>query len=183
MEKEIETVEFALENCEGIVIPYQCFDNFKFTINDTRGYIQTLDCTIKDNGTIEYLTYGNNTESPIQRLAEYKDICVIVLTYNDKSKKEIRIDWYEDNKHFRTNENKNQTNNLLDYRTINIKIAPYIPKYSLADTFEFTVGEAFQGEEDNAIIKIEWDINGNKFISNITKLTEQQVRQSYIRVS
>ena len=181
MKKEIKEVQFVLENCESITVPYQCFSNFEFTIDTTNDrYIRTLNCVIKDSGNIEYGTYSDNTTSPIKRLSEYGDICDVNITYNDKSKEEYCIIWYDDRN---GNSNDNQTSELIDYRTINIKIAPHIPKYSLADTFEFAVGEVFQGEEDKAIIKIEWDINRNKFISNITKLTEQQVRQSYIRVS
>ena len=178
MEKEIEKIELVLENCETIIIPFGCFDNFEFTTGDSKrddtcdGYIKTLVCTINDHGNIDYgMTFCTDI-SPIKRLSEYNDITWIYIYYKDKSSKRYYI-----------NDCKNQISKLIDYRTIEIKIAPYTPKYSLADTFEFAVGEAFQGEEDKAIIKIEWDINGNKFISNITKLTEQQVRQSYIRVS
>ena len=189
MENKIKGVQFVLENCESITIPYQCFDKFEITTDDIKnddtqdGYIKTLDCTIKDHGNIEYggIIFVKDI-SPIKRLSNYNDITWIYIYYKDKSQKKYYTNWYDGDKYY-NEDNKNQTSELIDYRTINVKIAPYILRYSLADIFEFAVGEAFQGEKDKATIKIEWDINGNKFISNINKLTEQQVRQSYIRVS
>ena len=185
MDNNIKEIKFVLENCESINIPYECFDKFEFTTDSDNEYIQTLNCTITDNGKIEYgMTYDGNITSPVQRLNKYRDICCVNIIYNDESTVEGNIKWHDniDNEDM----NDNQTNELIDYRTINIKIVPFIPKYSLIDIFNLTVGTTLKGEDDGQIYEIESNYgDNNKYLynSNINKLTEQQVRQSYIQVS
>ena len=187
MEKEIKEITFVLENCESITVPYQCFSNFEFTIDDMTKkhdrYIKTLNCVINDNGSIEYgMTYDGNMTSPIKRLSECEDICWVYIIYNDKSKEEHYVNWCDDDNE---NSNDNQTSRLIDYHTIEIKIAPYVPKCSLIDIFNFAIGTTFKGEKDKIFYTIEAQLKNkdNKYISSIIQLTEEQANQLYIKVS
>ena len=88
MSKKIKEVEFLLENCESIIVPYECFKEF----DDSNG---EYNFTIKDNGQIRYgTTFGNNTTTPLQRLNLFDDITNMYLKYEDNAESPIRINWY-----------------------------------------------------------------------------------------
>lgn len=146
----IKNVEFHLENCESISVPFECFQKFKIIENNkNRNEIFIFECTIVDNGKICYsTTWSNNINNPIYRLHQYDDICCIVIMYDDSTTKRYDIHWYDND----PNNNKNQTSKMQDYRTIHIKIKPYIRKYTINEIFKFKNGTKFKDFKNNIYV-------------------------------
>jgi len=146
----IKNVKFHLENCESILVPFECFKEFKIIENNKNpNEIFIFECIIVDNGKVNYsTTWHNNITSPIYRLSQYNDICYIIITYNDGSIKEYSVRWYDNDPH----NNKNQTSKMHDYKTIHIKIKPYIKKYTIDKVFKFKVGTKFKDNQNNIYI-------------------------------
>ena len=193
MDKKIKSIKFVLENCESISVPYECLDKFEYVADKTKtdedhtGYITNLDCIVKDNGNMEYgMTWDGNETTPIQRLNKYNDICWIDIFYEDGLKENYGVNWYydEDDEYCNSQNNENQTNKLINYKTLHIIVKPYVPKYSIMDIFDFSFDKdtTFKGKDDSKIYEVKLSDKG-KYILNIGDLTEQQIRQSYIKIN
>lgn len=156
MSNQIKNIQIDFENCEGISIPYNCFKNLTFKLDETKkdencdGHIINMECTIIDNGNITYsTTWSSNRTSPIERLNQYEDICWFDILYSDDTKKSYYVDWYYESDYANPQENKNQTNQLMDYKTIHIKVEPYEQKYTVSEIFDFDEGTKFKDEDNN----------------------------------
>lgn len=111
----IEYIEFALENCESMKIP---FENFKqFHLEEKEEYVN-LDCIIEGVDNIEHFTYTKG-ESPFQRLVRYNDISGITIKFKDKKNTVSYLPiWH--NPYFTNNEF--QTSSILEFNKIHIRI-------------------------------------------------------------
>lgn len=120
--ENIKTVEFVLENCESVIVPYDCFEEFKIDgmMIEEKRFIYKLNCLIKMDKNIIYgATWSGNNKHPFYRLYEENDITQIKINYDNNTKKEFDIEW---GGLFCTNTNEHQVNNLIDYNTLHIHI-------------------------------------------------------------
>ncbi|WP_291567050.1 MULTISPECIES: hypothetical protein [unclassified Clostridium] len=124
-EKLIKTVEFVLENCETVIVPYNCFKLFKINRSEPISNKQTithLDCVIEISKDMKYgSTCSYNFKHPFYRLHDCNDITQIELTYEDNAKSLVYVDWREDVWTY-SDTNKYQMNTLFDYNTLHIHI-------------------------------------------------------------
>lgn len=112
---KIEYIEFTLENCEGMKIPYE---NFKqFLLEEKDGHV-SLDCIIEGVDNIEYDIYTRG-ESPLQRLARYDDISCIIIKFEDEKDTVSYLPMWR-NPYFADNEF--QTSTILEFNKIHIRI-------------------------------------------------------------
>ena len=173
MDKQIKQIEFVFENCESVVIPYECFTSFKYEISqDKNDTISYFDATIKDNGQLDYGCGFDSYQTPIQRIKEYNDITNIYIKYTDSSEEHFYVIWSNDMQN-----NKNQTSKLIDFRTIHIMIKKYIPKYWLYQIFNLKEDIQFKGLTDNKIYKIKDDK------LSISEITSEIINQKYIIIN
>lgn len=178
--KEIEAISIVFENCESILIPYNCVRklDYKSSIQENKDYdlITELDCIIENNGSIKYdTTWSSNTISPIARICQYNDICYFDIIYTDNTKQSNYIKWYYENDYDNPQTNKNQTSKLLEYNKAHIHVEPYIPKYTLSELFGFPPKTIFKDEENN---KYEMQLNSSGKYINIP-MTEKYINMKY----
>lgn len=174
MSKKIKEVEFLLENCESIIVPYECFKEF----DDSNG---EYNFTIKDNGQIRYgTTFGNNTTTPLQRLNLFDDITNMYLKYEDNAESPIRINWYYKNEWDNPQNNQYQKSELLSFNELHISISKNNYTLSLSDVFSLD-GEIII-EEVNS--KKRFRIK-DKSITSIkpSAITQEFINDRYIIVS
>lgn len=183
--KNIKSVKFVLENCEVLVIPFECFKKFNIVENNkNKNEIFIFECVIEDNNKSEYITtWSRNTTSPIQRLGQYNDICHIDIIYMDGASKEYHVPWYDSN----PNSNKNQSSKMLDYKTVSIRIKPYIQKYSISEVLKFKNGTKFKDYNKNIyIVDVVNNIKKLFLIKENTRvelpLESTYINQKYIKI-
>jgi hypothetical protein len=168
MNKNIKEIHFSFENCEGIIVPYECFSRFDFTTDaEDKFKITHLNCEIKDNGNSKYTTtWTNNNTSPIQRLGQYPDITSIDITYDDNSNDDYGVKWYwdDEDEYNIPEENKNQHNNLIGYNEIHITVKPYIKSYFIYEIFNLPTNTLLKDDTENTYI-ILLDENSNKYLA------------------
>lgn len=138
--KNIKSIELVFENCEGVIIPIECFEEFyiedldKLKNEDT---IKSLRFKIKDNGDIEYTTsWSNNIISPLQRISRDNDITNIYIKYEDETEIQLFPNWY-DNGYCGSQYNEIQTSELISYNELELIINPNVKTYSLKDVLEY----------------------------------------------
>lgn len=188
MGKIIKHVEFVLENCEVIIIPYQCFKTLSINgsedLNSLKDgdAITNMECDIINNGIMSYGYGFNNQESPIERLNNSNDICAVNFIYNDDTSISMRIEWYQDENNYynQPQYNENQTSNKLNYNSIHIEIKPFIRTYSIQEVFEFEVGTYI--EDENGVKYIISDNGNGKFIEE-KLLSAKMVNMKYTLLS
>lgn len=137
-EKEIDHIEICFEDCESIIIPYNCVKELYYKSNTQQNedcdLITELDCIIENDGSTKYsTTWSGNTTSPITRINQYNDICYFDIIYKDGIKKSNYVDWYYKDDYDQSEENKNQTSELLEYNKIHIHVEPYIPQRTISE--------------------------------------------------
>ncbi|GEM_PF-3308584 len=136
----IKEIEIGLENCESVIIPFDCFKEFDYISKDDT-HISVLTCLIEDNGKSEYSsTFMNSKISPIQRLAKYDDIAYIEIHFVNGTSSFLYVIWHDGD----DDNNKNQKSQLISYKEISIEIKPYIKTYSVTELFEFPNGTKFK---------------------------------------
>lgn len=111
----IDYIEFTLENCENMKIPYENFKQFHLEEKD--GYV-SLDCIIEGADNVECDIYTKG-ESPLQRLARYDDISGIVIKFEDEKDTVSYLPMWR-NPYFTNNEF--QTSTILDFNKVHIRI-------------------------------------------------------------
>lgn len=120
----IKEIEIIFENCESIIIPFECFKKFDYVTNETQ--MLALSCLIEDNGNLKYSGILMDSEiTPLNRLVEYEDIaCVKIFFCNDTSRLYYVIwnDGVLDN-------NKDQCSRLLSHKEVSIEIKQYIETF------------------------------------------------------
>jgi hypothetical protein len=174
MEYNIGYIEFLLENCESIIVPFDAFEKFRIDINENNQINAYF--VIKDNGKIEYSSeWSDKTIHPIQRLAKYNDITRIYKVYNDGNSECFYVDWYDED----PNSNKNQYSKLIDYKTLCIEIKEFIQEYYLCELFDFDIGTKFKDEKGN-VCELKLDENG-KYLSGINSY-EKYFKQKYVLI-
>ncbi len=180
---KIKEVEFILENCESVIVPLNCLES-GLTMSASKEddtLLTQFQCNIQDNGEVRYGCTWDDKTHPLHRLAQYNDICRIKFTYEDGNKKELSIQWYEDeeNPWDMSNENLNQTTEFIDYKTFKINIKPYIKKYSINEILGFPSGTVFKGDNGK-----EYEILENENIKYIdVKLEQKYLEMKYKKVS
>jgi len=181
----IKNISFTLENCEGVLVPFKCFKKFKVVENNKNAdKLFILECLIEDNGEIEYTsTWMKNTTSPIQRLGRGDDITSIYITYDDDSTQRYSIPWYD----YNPNSNKNQSSQMIDYKTVQIKIKPYIQKYSIVDVLNSKSGTKFKDINKNVYVveeinKVKKLFSLNKINKTVLPLESTYINQEYIKL-
>lgn len=120
--KEIKTVEFVLETNESVIVPYDCFKEFKIGGISLKEELLAykLECLIEIDKNIAYgATWSGNTKHPFYRLYEENDITQIQINYDNGTKKELNVEW---GGLFCTNTNEHQVNSLIDCNTLHIHI-------------------------------------------------------------
>lgn len=132
------SVEFGLENCEVVIVPYECFQSMDVVIN-ADNIITHFNCHIFDNGHCKYaFTFEGNSTSPIARLAEYDDIVSICFVYEGRSEDHYVL-WGDDD-NFQSNER--QSSELKSYKEAHIFIKDLPPSsfvkniFSMLDVYE-----------------------------------------------
>lgn len=116
--KDVKSISFVMENCELMVIPSNCIKSMKVAIKNNT--IDSFSIVIEDNGIKREEGYEDYLGSPVNRLATYDDICKIDFQLNSNNNQTIEtvVKW----KGGSSNNNKCQTHNKINYRTISIKI-------------------------------------------------------------
>lgn len=113
---DIKQVRFGLENCESILIPFECFKEFYYDKDNNE--VISLYCTVKDNSNIDYVGFDNSM-TPIQRLAQNNDITHVNITYEDGSSEKLSVNWFDD---YNPDSNESQVSELINYSEIHIQI-------------------------------------------------------------
>lgn len=148
MNTKIKGIEFILENCEGVYIPFECFKEFKINgETDIQTIIQKNsihDCTFKiiGNGQEKYIRGFNTTVTPLQRLAQYNDVCYIEIYFTNGDK--IKMDCWHGNMPC---DNEWQSTIMHNYNEITLAIEP--KKYIFKEILEFPIGSQFLDKDDN----------------------------------
>lgn len=181
---QIKELHFGLENCEGIIIPYDCFKGL--SINNSTDIsslknddvIRYMECDITDNGKMEYsMTHEGNDIYPLTRLSEYEDMTSVDIIYEDDTEIKLRVQWYdEDNPYCNRNHNSNQVTNKLNYNAIHIEIEPFIQKYTIQEVFEFDINTIVENENKDCFVIAE-DKYG-KFLEG-QRLSEKLINSMY----
>lgn len=117
MNKQITSLEFCLENCEGILFGK---DSIKHFFNENN----EISLLLEDHGDCFYTTtWSENKTHPLMRLINYQDIVLIRITYDDNSIEEIEPEWYFENEYCSPTNNKYQINEMKDWKTVSITIS------------------------------------------------------------
>lgn len=117
MNKQITSLEFCLENCEGVLIGKDSIKHFSNENNE-------ISLLLEDHSDCSYTTtWSENKTHPLKRLVEYQDIVSIRITYNDNSTEEIEPEWYYENEYCSPQNNEYQINEMKDWKTVSIKIS------------------------------------------------------------
>lgn len=117
MNKQITSLEFCLENCEGILVGKDSIKHFSNENNE-------ISLLLEDHGDCSYTTtWSGNKVHPLKRLIEYEDIVLIRITYDDNSIEEIEPEWYFENEYCSPTNNKYQVNEMKDWKTVSITIS------------------------------------------------------------
>lgn len=174
MSKKIKEVKFLLENCESIIVPYECFKEF----DDSNG---EYNFTIKDNGCIDYgETFSSNEKTPLQRLNHYDDIVKIYVKYDDDTESIIRPDWYYENEWDNPQNNQYQKSELLSFNELHISISKNNYTLSLSDVFSLDGEIIIEGVNSKKRFRIK-----DKSITSIkpSAITQEFINDRYIIVS
>lgn len=190
----IKEIEIGLENCESVIIPFECFKKFDYTPKDDT-HIETLTCLIEDNGNFKYSSILMDSKiSPMQRLAEYNDISYIEIYFENDTSKFFYVVWNDGD----LDNNKNQKSQLLSYKEISIEIKPYIETYSVVEIFKFPNGTKFKIIDEvkyvnwksvlfiqDGILKLESTPEelGKHNFSNQIPITKETVSYHYVLVN
>lgn len=116
--KDIKSVEFILENCESMIIPKECFDNFEIKEYDDFTYEYELKCKIISQDNIIYNDFGWSKHSPIDRLLRYNDIVRCRLILENTLEQEFNLVWHDSYKE----NNVYQQANKVDYKTLELMV-------------------------------------------------------------
>lgn len=117
MNKQITSLEFCLENCEGILVGKDSIKHFSNENNE-------ISLLLENYGDCSYTTtWSENKTHPLIRLVEYQDIVSIRITYDDNSTEEIEPEWYYESEYYTPQNNKYQINEMIDWKTISIAIS------------------------------------------------------------
>lgn len=184
----IKDVELFTEGDYSIRIPYDCFTQLDFIINENLSkekdnYIvfSHLDFNIKDNGKISFFNenaFRTDKDSPVQILDKY-DITGINLVFNDNTNQNIHVLWYNENQEDWNYESHNieESTNLIDYKTIHIKIAPYIPIYYISDIFNLPTNTILKAEDKSEYIILA-DGDDMKYLAHNNKTKKEVILDS-----
>lgn len=118
MSKQITSLIFCLENCEGVLVGKDSIKHFSNENNE-------ISLLLEDHGDCSYTTTWReyNKTHPLKRLVEYQDIVSIIITYNDNSTEEIEPEWYYESEYYTPQNNKYQINEMKDWKTVSITIS------------------------------------------------------------
>lgn len=118
MNKQITSLEFCLENCEGILVGKDSIKHFSNENNE-------ISLLLEDRGDCSYTTTWSeyNMTHPLMRLINYQDIVLIRIIYDDNSIEEIEPEWYSENEYYTPQNNKYQINEMKDWKTVSITIS------------------------------------------------------------
>lgn len=118
MNKQITSLKFCLENCEGILVGKDSIKHFSNENNE-------ISLLLEDHGDCSYTTTWSeyNMTHPLKRLVEYEDIVSIIITYDNNSIEEIEPEWYSENEYYTPQNNKYQINEMKDWKTVSITIS------------------------------------------------------------
>ncbi|HAT4302262.1 TPA: hypothetical protein I9089_002367 [Clostridium perfringens] len=112
--KDLLGIELIFENCEGMFIPVESFNDLYIQDGEINTYINL-------NDKIEYKSFDNST--PLQRINKYNDIVSLNLIYKDEDI-EYKLLWWEDpNPYIMTDNNRYQTSKLISYNKLHLEIS------------------------------------------------------------
>ena len=109
-------IELVFENCEGVIIPLECFEQLEYEINNK--FISKFKCKIKLDSSIQCDLYDNAT-TPIERIYQYNDITHIVFIDTYDKHNSIPVEWYDVEDY---NSNEYQTSELLSWDKLELNI-------------------------------------------------------------
>lgn len=117
MNKQIMSLEFCLENCEGILVGKDSIKHFSNENNE-------ISLLLEDHGDCSYTTtWSENKTHPLMRLINYQDIVSIRVAYDDNSIEEIEPEWYFETEYCSPQNNEYQINEMKDWKTVSITIS------------------------------------------------------------
>ena len=108
-------IELVFENCEGVIIPLECFEQLEYEINNK--FISKFKCKIKLDSSIQCNLYDNAT-TPIERIYQYNDITHIVFIDTYDKHNSIPVEWDYEN----YNSNEYQISKLLSWDKLDLNI-------------------------------------------------------------
>lgn len=112
--REVESIEFALENCEGVKIDRENIGTF-YLDDIKRSISRSAMNSIGGNYTAENLvvqicskanrldaytsTWSGNDRMPFERLTTHNDICGVQINYQDGSSEYLYVKWIGDSEY------------------------------------------------------------------------------------
>lgn len=137
MNKQITSLEFCLENCEGILVGK---DSIKHFFNENN----EISLLLEDHGDCSYTTTWSeyNMTHPLKRLIDYQDIVSIIITYDDNSIEEMAPEWYSESEYYTPQNNKYQANKIIDYKTVSIAISKRLYINNRVEELNNTISQA-----------------------------------------
>lgn len=150
--ENIRSVEFALENCECIVVPIECFKSLNIVDNNINiencCTLNKFECEITYKEGLDY-SFGFKTNiTPLQRLDNYSDIVNIIINLKDGQEIECAMPWYENEKFYDSQYNANQKTIMKSHKELYIKIEKNSKEYTIQEIFKLSNGTKFIDENN-----------------------------------
>lgn len=133
---DIKEVEFIFENCEYAVFPSECIETLKvepkFEELHDEDTVSLFECTLNLFPNAKMLGFGGDI-SPVHRLCQYNDLVYIIVHFTDDTELKVYMPWDYDGGDC---DNRNQSSELMGWKSCNLKIQKNSKAYNLYEIFE-----------------------------------------------